>query len=221
MAFTFAGLLNPKLNIAVRIALCGIAGLVLLAGMIPSVRYIYDKTKNPLSIRHYAQGEVAVSRFLKDVVAGRKPANPPRLERNEFNRIEGIPDAPYDTLICQRDAYSIIHLFLHDYGDAKILSFCSDYPYGFVMTEQEIWRANKTAISSYVPGTKDLKLIWERDFKTARIIRMFQQLRDLGTEESISFLFAGRPRTFYVLNISNNKIHQLQERVRTLPNTPL
>ena len=31
----------------------------------------------------------------------------------------------YDTLICQNNAYSIIHLFLHDYDDAKILSFCA------------------------------------------------------------------------------------------------
>jgi hypothetical protein len=221
MAFTFDGLVNSKLRLAFKLPIWAVAVWVLLSGMVPSLRYIYNKTKNPLSIRHYAQQEVAVSRFLKDVVAGKEPVNPPRLERDEFNRIEGVPDAPYDTLICQRDAYSIIHLFLHDYGDAKILSFCSDLPYGFVMAEQEIWRANKKAISSYIPGTKDLKLIWERDFKTERIIRTFQQLRDLGTEESISFSFAGRPRRFYVLNVPSDKIHQLQERVRTLPNTPL
>src|SRR4029453_8862145 len=147
------------------------------------------------------------------------PVNPPRLERDEFNRIQGIPDAPYDTLICQQGAYSIIHLFLHDYGDAKILSFCSDLP-DFVMTERDVWNANKKAITNYVPGTKDLKLIWERDPKTARIIRIFQSLRDLGTEDTISFLFGGRLRTFYVLNIGNKDIRQFQERVRTLPNAP-
>jgi hypothetical protein len=220
MAFTFDGLVNPKLHLAFKIPIWGVAASVLLSGMVPSLRYIYNKTKNPLSIRHYAQEEVAVSRFLKDVVAGKEPVNPPRLERDEFNRIQGIPDAPYDTLICQQGAYSIIHLFLHDYGDAKILSFCSDLP-DFVMTERDVWNANKKAITNYVPGTKDLKLIWERDPKTARIIRIFQSLRDLGTEDTISFLFGGRLRTFYVLNIGNKDIRQFQERVRTLPNTPL
>jgi hypothetical protein len=220
IAFTFDGILSPKLHPALKIPLWGVAAWVLLCGMVPSVRYIYNKIKNPSSIRHYAQEEVAASRFLRHVVAGKEPPNPPRLERDEFNRIEGVPDAGYDTLICQREAYSIIHLFLHDYGDAKILAFCSDLPFGAVMTEQDVWNANKKAITSYVPGTKDLKLIWERDPKTARIIRMLQPLGDLATEDSISYSFAGRLRTFYVLNISNNNIRQFQERVRTLPNSP-
>jgi hypothetical protein len=221
IAFTFDSVLSPKLHLALKIPLWGLAAWVLLCGMVPSVRYIYNKIKNPSSIRHYAQEEVAVSRFLRHVVAGKEPPNPPRLERDEFNRIEGVPDAGYDTLICQREAYSIIHLFLHDYGDAKILAFCSDLPFGAVMTEQDVWNANKKAITSYVPGTKDLKLIWEKDPKTARIVKMFQSLRDLGTEDSISFSFGGRLRMFYVLNIGNKNIRQFQERVRTLPNTPL
>jgi hypothetical protein len=221
MAFTFDGVLSPKLHLAFRIPLWGVAAWVLLSGMVPSLQYIYNKTKNPLSIRHYAQEEVAVSRFLKNVVAGREPPNPPRLEHDEFNRVAGIPNAPYDTLICQREAYSIIHLFLHDYDDAKILSFCSDLPFGYVMPEREVWNANKKAVTSYVPGTKDLKLIWERDPKTERIIRMFQSLGDLGTEQSISYSFAGRQRRFYILNIGSGNIREFQERVRTLPNTPL
>ncbi len=88
------------------------------------------------------------------------------------------------------------------------------------MTEQEVWNANKNAILAYVPSNKDLKLIWERDAKTERIIRMFQSLRDLGTEDSISYSFAGRVRTFYVLNIPNKNIHQFQQHVKTLPATP-
>ncbi len=221
ISFTLAGLLKLRPWPGVQIVVGVLAGLILLKGLGPSIRYIYSKTKSPFAIYHYAQHQVAVSRFLKHVVAGQEHPGPPRLERDEFNRIKGIADPPYDTFICQNDAYSIIHLFLHDYDDAKILSFCSDLPFGAVMTEQDVWNANKKAIASYVPGTKDLKLIWERDPKTARIIRMFQSLRDLGTEDTISFLFGGRLRTFYVLNIGNKDIRQFQERVRTLPNTPL
>jgi hypothetical protein len=221
MSFTFAALLKLRPWPGVQIVVGVLAGLILLTGLGPSIRYIYSKTKNPFVIHHYAQHQVAVSRFLKHVVAGQEHPGPPRLERDEFNRIQGIPDPNYDTFICQNDAYSIIHLFLHDYDDGKILSFCSGLPFFGVMSEQDVWNANKRAILSYVPNNKDLKLIWERDPKTERIISHFQSLRDLGTEDSISFSFGGRLRTFYVLNIGNKNIRQFQKRVRTLPNTPL
>jgi hypothetical protein len=221
MGFTFAGLLKLRRWPGVQILLYAVAASILITGLAPSINYIYSKTKSPFSIRHYAQEEVAVSRFLKAVVRGNEHPDPPHLERNEFNRIEGIPDPPYDTLICQGEAYSIIHLFLHDYDDAKILSFCSGYPFVFVMSEQDVWNANKSTILTYAPDHKDLKLIWERNPKTERIIRMFQSLRDLGTEDSISFSFGGRLRLFYVLNIRSNNIRQFQERVRAMPATPL
>jgi len=220
MSFTFAGLLKLRRWPGVQILLCAVAALVLLKGLDPSVRYIYAKTKNPFGIRYYAQGEVAVSRFLRHVVAGQEHPGPPHLEHNEFNRIEGILDAPYDTFACQADAYSILHLFLHDYDDGKIMSFCADYPFAIVLSEQAVWDANKRAVLGYVPGSKDLKLIWENDPKTQRIIRMFQSLRELGTEDSISFSFGGKVRTFYVFNIPNKNIRQFQQRVSALPATP-
>jgi hypothetical protein len=218
MAFTFAGLLRLKLATPLKISVWGVSALVVMWGLVPSVRYIYSKTKNPFGIRYYAQEEVAVSRFLRNVVAGREPSNPPRLERDEFNRIKGIPDAPYETLICPREAYSIIHLFLHDYDDAKVLSFCGGTPV-YVMTLQAVWSANKKAIVDYVPSGKDLKLIWERDPRTDRIVRLLQPLRDLATEEPLSFSFARRQRVFHVLNIASKNIRHFQERVRALPDS--
>ena len=220
MSFTLAGLLKLRPWRGVQIVLCVTSALILIDGLVPSIRYIYSKTKSPFSIHHFAQQQVAVSRFLKHVVAGQEHPGPPHLERDEFNRIKGIPEAPDETLICQNDAYSIIHLFLYDYDDGKILSFCSGLPFFWVMTEQDVWNANKKAISTYVPTNKNLKLIWERDPKTERIIRMFQSLRDFAMEDSISFSFGGRLRTFYVLNIPNKNIRQFQRRVRALPATP-
>jgi DNA-binding beta-propeller fold protein YncE len=219
MSFTFAGILKLRPWPSVQIVLGAVAALILLSGLIPSIRYIYGKTKSPFSIHHYAQEEVAVSRFLKHVVAGQEHPGLPRLERDEFNRIRGIPDAPYDTLICPSEAYSIIHLFLHDYDDAKVLSFCGGTPF-YVMSEQDVWNANKRAIASYASDNKDLKLIWERDPKTQRIITMFQSLRDLGTEDSLSYSFGARVRTFYVLNIPNKNIQQFQQGVSDFPATP-
>jgi DNA-binding beta-propeller fold protein YncE len=220
MSFTVAGILKLKRWRGVQIVLGALTGLILLDGLVPSVRYIYAKTKSPFSIHHYAQYEVAVSRFLRHVVAGEEHPDPPHIERNEFNRITGVADPAYDTLICQNDAYSIIHLFLHDYDDAKVLSFCNGLPFFFVMTEQDVWNANKRAIASYAPINKDLKLIWERDPKTERIISVFQSLGELGGQDSISFSSDGRPRMFYVLNIPSRNIREFQRRVNSFPPTP-
>ena len=221
MSFTFAGILKLRPWPSIQIVLGAVAVSILLDGLVPSVRYIYSKTNNPFGIRYYAQEEVAVSRFLKHVVAGEKHPGPPRLERDEFNRIKGMPDPAYDCFICEGDAYSIIHLFLHDYDDGKIMSFCADYPFDIIMSEQDVWNANKRAIASYAQSNKDLKLIWERHPKTERIINIFQSLHDLGTEDSISYSFGGRVRTFYVLNIANENIRQFQERVSEFPATPV
>jgi len=220
ISFTFAALLKLRPWPGVQAVACSLAALILLDGLVPSVRYIYSKTTNPFSIGQFAQHQVAVSRFLKHVVAGQEHPGPPHLERDELNRIKGLPDPPYDTFICQNDAFSIIHLFLHDYDDDKILSFCAGLPFSHVMTEDDVWNANKKAIASYAPGNKDLKVIWERGPQAERIIRMFQSLRDLGTEDSISFSFGGRVRTFYVLNIPGENILQFQQRVRSLPPAP-
>ncbi|MGC2352793.1 MAG: hypothetical protein WA496_05290 [Candidatus Udaeobacter sp.] len=221
MSFTFAGILKLRRWPSIQIVLGAIAVLILLDGLVPSIRYIYSKTKNPFGIRHYAQEEVAVSRFLKHVVAGEEHPAPPHLERDDFNRIRSLPNPPYDCFICEGDAYSIIHLFLHDYDDGKILSFCGGYPFAIVLSEQQVRDSNKGAIASYVPSNKDLKLIWERHPKTERVISMFKSLRDLGTEDSISYSFAGRIRTFYVLNIPNKNIRKFQARVSELFATPV
>ena len=129
MSFTVAWLLKLRRWPGVQIVAGIVAALILLNGLVPSVRYIYGKTKSPFGIRYYAQHEVAVSRFLRHVVAGQEHPGPPHLEHDEFNRIKGVPNAPYDRFVCEADAYSIIHLFLRDYDDGKILSFCADYPF--------------------------------------------------------------------------------------------
>ena len=202
-----------------------------MLGLVPAIQYIYTHAKDPSSISWFKQQEVAVARFLKAIVAGQPPPAAPHLERDEFNRVQGIPDPPYETLICASEANVVLHLFLHDYaagagedvprtswwGDnEKILSFCGGHPM-FVMTGQDIWSHNKKAIANYAPNGKDLKLIWESGPRAEKIIEILRPLRDLATEESISFSFGGRLRTFYVLNVGNKNISQFQERVRALP----
>jgi hypothetical protein len=216
MAFPLAGLLTIKLLPALKTLFLGVSTSILLLGLVPSVQYLHGKTTNPFSIPHFVQGRVAASRFLRSVVAGNEHPNSPRLEYDEFNRVQDFPDPPYETLICAREANMGIHLFLHDYDDGRILSFCGGTPFA-LMTQQDVWSHNKQAILEYVPNGKNLKLIWESDPKTRRIIAMFRPLSDLATADSVSFSFGGRLRTFYVLNIPYKDIRQFQERARALP----
>jgi len=216
MAFAFAALLKLNPWPGVQIVLGALAALIITDGLVPSLRYIHGKTQSLFMIGHFAQSRVAASRFLRNIVAGKEPLDPPRLEYNEFNRIQGAHDPSYETLICARDANVVLHLFLHDYDDGRILSFCGGTPFA-LMTQQDVWSHNKQAILDYVPKGRDLKLIWESDPKTRRIIAMFRPLSDLATADSTSLSFGGRVRTFYVLNIPYKDIRQLQERVRALP----
>jgi len=218
MGVASAGLLRLKVPPGLKIILFGVSASILACGFVPSVRYIYAKTKDPFVIRYFEQDQVAVSRFLRDIVAGKKPPNPPVLERDEFNRAEGTRGSAYDTLICPREAWSVIHLFLHDYDATRTLSLCGGSPI-FVMTQQEIWRCNKKAIVDYVSKGKDLKLIWESDPRTLRILNMFEPFRDLATKESISFSFYGRQKAFYVLNIASKNIREFQGRITSLPDS--
>jgi hypothetical protein len=212
MAFTLAGIEWMKVQVGFKVALWVLSLLVVGAGVVPSIRFIYAKASDPWSIHYFAQNEVAVGRFLRHLVAGQRPENPPHLERNEFKRVKGIPKPTYDTFICQNEAYSIIHLFLHDYDDAKILTFCGGWCC-MMLTEQQIWSSNKNALLNYRPNGRDLKLVWERGEKTHRIIKLFQPLREIGREEVYSL----NEKSFYTLTFPQSQLRTLQERVRVLP----
>jgi len=87
MSFTFAAVLKLRPRPALQIVLGVLTVLILLTGLVPSVRYIYSKTKSPYSIHYYAQYEVAVSRFLKHVVAGQEHPGGERAHRLAGKRI--------------------------------------------------------------------------------------------------------------------------------------
>ena len=195
MSFTFAGLLKLRPWPGVQIVVGAMAALILLDGWSHPFDTSTARPQVPFSIRHYAQHEVAVSRFLKHVVAGQE--HPVLLTWNATSST-GLKAFPILLTTHSSARMTLIQSFIcfcSDYDDDKILSFCRGLPFFSVMTEQDVWNANKEAIAHLCSWPKDLKLIWERDPKTERIIRMFQSLRDLGTEDSISFSFGGRVRT--------------------------
>src|SRR5438876_7513269 len=115
IGFALNSLTHLRFPFSFKIFLWSVSALLLMRGLVPAIQYIYTKAKDPSSISWFKQQEVAVARFLKGIVAGKPPASVPRLEYNEFNRVQGVSDPPYETLICPEEAYWILHLFLHDY----------------------------------------------------------------------------------------------------------
>src|SRR5262249_8140647 len=138
MGVAFACFLRLRMPAGFKISFLGVLASILACGFVPSVQYISQKTKNPSTMSYFWQGDVAVSRFLRPIVARQELSNPPLLERDEFNSAKGVSDAPYETLICARYANAIVLLFLHDYDDSRILSFCGGTPSN-IMTQQDVW----------------------------------------------------------------------------------
>lgn len=201
-------------SMAYKIILTPVALFILLAGLIPCIKYIDEKATDPYSIHFFAQKDVAVARYLRDIVAG-VPDPSPEFRYRELDKLKGIKEPGYDTLICQNLGYAIIHLFLYDYDDRSILSFSDQLPYN-LLQENEIFNINKRAIDSYQKSKKDLKLIWEITDKTKRIADEFKKLNYLGGDEIVSSLHEGQSFSFYILNIKNDKIDEFKQKVKDI-----
>ncbi len=216
MAFTFNELLKLQNNESVHRyfpykGLLIVSGVVLLVGLVPSINYIDSKSKDPNSMHMLPQIDVAVSRVLRDIVAG-APNPSTAMRRDEFNRIDGLPEPDFDTFACQEGGYAITHLFLQDYGDRKIMSFCNQSP-SRNLSEEKIFSVNKKVIDDYVVGYKDLKLVWAMTDKTKRIIDTFKKYKYLGSDEMVTGEHEGRSFSLYILNISRENIGDLKQAI--------
>lgn len=197
-----------------RFLALGLILAALLIGLVPSVKYLYATSKDPFSIFFFPQKDVAVSRFLRDVVAG-VPNPSPRMRWQELIKLKGYPEPDYDTLICQNLGYAITHLFLQDYGDEKIMRLSGGMPFN-LFNESEILNVNLQAIRDYQKSGKDLKLIWEIEEKTRRIIELFKELNYLGKDQILAAEFLDRKFSFYVLTIKNSRIDEFKDRAQRL-----
>jgi hypothetical protein len=218
MAFTFDGLTKLRAvpwlgRYAFHLVILLVAGGLVAAGLIPSIRYLYSKSKDPYSIYLLAQREVAVSRFLRDIIAG-VPHPSERRKRNEFKKLTGLPEPAYDAFACTESGFAITHLFLQDYNDKRIMSFCEQAPM-MTASEENVFAMNKWALTNY-RGSKDVMLIWENSAKAARTIAAFARLRHLGRDKMLGARHAGRSYPFYVLTIPKENLGRFKQELAAL-----
>jgi hypothetical protein len=217
MAYTFHGLTKLRTipvvqRYALHLGILLIAGFVLFAGLLPSIRYLYSRSKDPYSIHLLGQHEVAVARFLRDIIAG-VPHPSVRRRPNEFNKLPGLPEPAYDAFVCDEQGYAITHLFLQDYNDKQIMSFCEQMPM-MSQSEANVFATNKRVVTNY-NGSKDVMLIWENLGK-ARTINAFGKLGYLGSSRMLVARHAGRSYSFFVLTIPKENLARFKDELTRL-----
>ena len=190
-----------------------IASCVIAAGLVPSIRYIYSKSQNPYSIYLLGQQEVAVSRFLRDIIAG-VPHPSVRRKPNEFKKLTGLPEPTSQAFVCNELGFAVTHLFLQDYDDKQIMSFCEQLPM-LDISEPNVFASNRKVLSNY-SGAKDVMLIWESSAKAARTIAAFRKLRHLGSDKMLEAKHAGRTYSFYILTIPKENVARFKQELAVL-----
>lgn len=189
-----------------------IIGLLFLSfGLYPSIKYIWTVSKNPNYFYLLPHKDVAVSRLVQDIVSGVK--NPTSsLKWDEFNRKVGPSPVSYDTFVSPTSAYAIMHLYLQNYNDKKILTFI-DQGNQLLATPEQILNFNISAIKNYSPTNKDLKLVWEISDKSSYAIDFFSHYNKYGKDEVISDSVDGNQFSLYVLTINNKYIDKFKNEI--------
>lgn len=185
--------------------------VVVLLGLVPSIFYLWNVSKDPNYIYLLPHKDVAVSRLVQDIVVG--SLNPTSaMKHDELNRNIDISLVPYDTLVCPYGAYAIIHVYLQNYNDKEILSFCNQFEQ-LIKTPEEILINNVQAIVSYQPQDKNLKLVWEVSDKSAKSISAFNEYQKYGSGEKISDTIDGQSFSLYILTINKENIKKFQQEI--------
>ena len=202
---------SPNLNRIKSYPLMAISLCSILAGLITSSSYILKVSNNPNYQYLLPHKDVAVSRLVQDIVVG--DANPKiYMKHDELNRKANPQSIDHDTLVCPLGSYAIMHLYLQNYDDKKILSFC-DQGIQLLQTPNEILKNNLNAIIKYQTTGKDLKLIWEVSEKSERIIKVFSKYKTFGSEETLSDTIDGSSFSLYILTINKDNIIRFQKAV--------
>lgn len=195
-------------HVRLRIALY----TLVIIGVFSTGMYVWNMSKNPHAQVLLPHADVAVSRLVQDIVAGKE--HPSVLLKWDEFRGGKQRAATYDVLMCPASAYAIMHVFLQAYDDKSILSFC-DQGIEQLKNSEEILGDNVRAVLAYQPGQKDLKLIWEVTDAAQHAIFLFSQIAPYGTSEDIHASVEGIPFSLRVLTIPKEKIQQFQYDVRS------
>jgi hypothetical protein len=150
---------------------------------------------------------------VRDIVAG-VPHPSVRRRPNEFKKLPDLAEPAYDAFVCDELGFAITHLFLQDYNDRQIMSFCDQLPM-LDLSEVYVFDTNKKVLSNY-NGSKSVMLIWESTPKAARTIKAFRKLSHLGSDQVLVAEHAGMSYSFYVLTIPKENFDRFKQELASL-----
>ena len=180
-----------------------------MAVMISPVHYILGLIDRPDSEYLLNHTDVAVSRYIQDVVVGEERPNI-LMKKDEFNRENR--NTEYDTLAATKTSYAHVHAYLEPYDSRRILSLFGDFPY--VLQDENVLRESfYQAVRDYeIKQDRDLVLVFEYDDKISGIV---DEIMDTGLAE-MSYDEAtidDRDIVMVKLRIRNADIEAFQERI--------
>ena len=184
---------------------------LIIFGLLSSISYLWKVSKDTHHFYLLPHKDVAVSRLMQDLAAGSESPNI-NLKKNEFRRQISASKPSYDTLICPFNSYAIAHLYLQDFDDKKVLSFCNQ-GIQLLKTPEEILSDNIAAITNYVPNGKDLLLIWEGSDKSQGVIESFKKYEAYGSDKTYSGTIEGLSYSLYTLKIENRNLDSFKSDV--------
>lgn len=180
-----------------------------LLGLVPSVQYLFKLSIDPKRIFYFSHKDVAVARYIQDVVAGEQ--NPTvDMKQNEFNRNYTRPNLETDFLFCPETGYAVTHLYLQNYNDNKILSLCLNAPYNLFQVD-EILRINLNTIKNYTPVNNDLQLMWQVSDKITPVIKVFRPFAKYGHDKTFVGRIEGVEFKIYSLFIERRNLEDFKK----------
>jgi hypothetical protein len=185
-------------------------GLVLL-GVVPSARYLWDVSTDTHHQYLFVHRDVAVARVVQDIVAGSDSPSI-HMKTDEFRRGADPSSLPYDTFVCPGTAYAVMHAYLHGYDDRRILAFC-DQGNEALLEPEELVRVNLAAVTAQTPSGKPLKLIWEEHPNAEAAIALFKRYEEFGTAETLAGSVEGQAFALYVLTIPGERVAEFQSQL--------
>jgi hypothetical protein len=187
---------------------------IIIWGLIPAISYINKVSKDSNYLYLLPHKDVAVSRVVQDIVLGAEQPSA-EMKTDELNRKSDLSQVPYDTLVSPQGAYAIMHLFLQNYDDKKILAF-NNQTIQAILSPEEVLKNNIEAIKNYTAASKDLKLVWEVSDKSQKAIDFFSKFKGYGTDETVTRSCDGVSFSLYIMTIKNENIEKLKNDLQLL-----
>lgn len=176
--------------------------------LIEPVKYIYTLTTNPNSQFYLRHNDLAVSRYIQDVVAGDLNPNY-SMKWNEFNYFR--KNIKYDVMAATYTSFAHINTFLQSYNRRDILSLFGNIPY-IGSTKEMIAQNIVTTFKNYKITNKDLFIVLEYNEYIEDVINNFLST-NLCEYSEYSKVIDGRNIKMVNIYIKNKDLNLFRKKI--------